>query len=63
MIQIKAVSRIRDIREKVASGQRLSFEDGIDLAESDDLFTIGELANMVREKKNGNVTYSTSMNT
>src|SRR6516165_8483522 len=57
MIQIKAVSRIRDIREKVASGQRLSFEDGIDLAESDDLFTIGELANMVREKKNGNVTY------
>ena len=55
MIQIKAVSRIRDIREKVASGQRLSFEDGIDLAESDDLFTIGELANMVREKKNGNV--------
>jgi aminodeoxyfutalosine synthase len=45
------------IRAKVEAGQRLSFEDGIYLSDHADLFTVGELANIVRERKNGNFTY------
>jgi aminodeoxyfutalosine synthase len=49
--------RLAVIREKVESGQRLSFDDGLHLAEEADLFTLGELANLVRERKNGNFAY------
>jgi len=35
----------------------LSFEDGLFLDEEVDLFTLGELANLVRERKNGNFAY------
>jgi aminodeoxyfutalosine synthase len=49
--------RLRGIREKVEAGQRLSFEDGLALHEEADLFTLGELANLVRERKNGNLAY------
>jgi aminodeoxyfutalosine synthase len=45
------------IRDKVHAGERLSFEDGVLLYESDDLFTLAELANLVRERKNGNYAY------
>jgi aminodeoxyfutalosine synthase len=45
------------IRDKVEAGQRLSFEDGVFLYESGDLFTLAELANLVREHKNGNFAY------
>lgn len=48
---------IRDIRAKVEAGKRLSFDDGLFLEEHVDLFTLGELANLVRERKNGNVAY------
>jgi aminodeoxyfutalosine synthase len=48
---------IQQIRDKVQSGQRLSFEDGLYLEEHVDLCTLGELANLVRERKNGNFTY------
>ena len=50
-------ARLRAIRDKVEAGQRLSFEDGLFLEESNDLFTLGELANLVRERKNGNFAY------
>jgi aminodeoxyfutalosine synthase len=49
--------RMREIREKVEAGQRLSLDDGVYLYESNDLFAIGELANLVRERHNGNFTY------
>jgi aminodeoxyfutalosine synthase len=49
--------RLSAIREKVEAGQRLSFDDGVFLYESDDLFTLAELANLVRERKNGNYAY------
>ena len=49
--------RLAAIREKVHAGQRLSFDDGLFLDQHADLFTLGELANLVRERKNGNVTY------
>ena len=39
------------------SRARLTFEDGLFLEEHADLFTLGELANLVRERKNGNLAY------
>jgi aminodeoxyfutalosine synthase len=45
------------IREKVQAGERLTFEDGMVLENQADLFTLGELANLVRERKNGNFAY------
>jgi aminodeoxyfutalosine synthase len=50
-------SRLKEIREKVEAGQRLSFDDGMVLEQQADLFTLGELANIVRERKNGNLAY------
>src|SRR3954470_8983933 len=50
-------SRLQAIREKVEAGQRLSFEDGVALDESHDLFALGEMANLVRERYNGNFGY------
>ena len=52
-----ANAQLSAIRGKVQAGRRLSFDDGIFLAEQADLFTLGELANLVRERKNGNFTY------
>ncbi len=45
------------IREKVEAGRRLSFEDGLALEESHDLFALGTMANLVRERYNGNFGY------
>jgi aminodeoxyfutalosine synthase len=49
--------KLAAIRDKVEAGTRLSFDDGVYLDKHADLFTLGELANLVRERKNGNVTY------
>jgi aminodeoxyfutalosine synthase len=49
--------RLAVIRDKVEAGERLSFDDGVFLYDEADLFTLGELANLVRERKNGNFTY------
>jgi len=46
-----------DILEKVQDGERLSVADGIRLFESPNLLAIGYLANIVRERKNGNNAY------
>ena len=56
-IMLQTRDRLQAIREKVEAGQRLSFDDGMVLSEEADLFTLGELANLVRERKNGNFTY------
>ena len=50
-------TRFKAIREKVEAGQRISFEDGVALEESNDLFALGEMANLVRERYNGNFGY------
>jgi len=42
---------------KVLAGERLSREDGIALFESRDLNLVGAMANIVRERKNGNIAY------
>src|SRR5262245_44219199 len=49
--------RLVAIREKVHAGERLTFEDGVYLDRHADLHSVGELANVVRERKNGSVTY------
>jgi aminodeoxyfutalosine synthase len=51
------VAEMDRIREKVHAGTRLTFEDGMYLDRHADLFTLGELANLVRERKNGNRTF------
>jgi aminodeoxyfutalosine synthase len=45
------------IRARVDAGQRLSFEDGLYLEEHADLLELGDLANRVRERLNGNRAY------
>src|SRR3954447_6636169 len=41
------------IREKVEAGERLDFEDGVLLYESDDLLALGELADLARRVRGG----------
>jgi aminodeoxyfutalosine synthase len=50
-------ARLKPILKKVQAGERLSFEDGVLLYRSPDLLTVGYLANLVRERLHGNVTY------
>ncbi|MGQ0637452.1 MAG: aminofutalosine synthase MqnE [Planctomycetaceae bacterium] len=49
--------RLRDIAAQVEAGERVSFDDGVYLAERADVLTLGRLANLVRERKNGNYAY------
>src|SRR6201988_2014413 len=41
------------IREKIEAGERLDFEDGVTLMESDDLLALGELADLARRVRGG----------
>lgn len=50
-------SDLADIHEKVIAGRRLTREDGLRLFESQDLLTIGFLANLVRQRLHGQHTY------
>jgi aminodeoxyfutalosine synthase len=49
--------RLKPIADKVLAGERLSMEDGIALYRSPDLLAVGWLANHVRERRHGNITY------
>src|ERR1043165_4922183 len=42
------------IREKVEGNERLDFEDGLTLMETDDLLALGELADLARRRRGGN---------
>jgi aminodeoxyfutalosine synthase len=48
---------LQEIADKVERGERLSFEEGVTLFESDDLVAVGALANLMRERMNGDFTY------
>jgi len=50
-------SELKDIFAKVEAGQRIDEVDCLRLFQSHDLATIGMLANLVRERKNGNRAY------
>lgn len=49
--------RLEPVLDKVRSGARLSFEDGVLLYETPDILALGYMANLVRERLHGNVTY------
>ena len=46
-----------DIYRKVDSGERLSPEDGLRLYQTPNLSAVGAMANIVRERQNGDTTY------
>ena len=50
-------NQLDTIREKVEAGKRLSFEDGLALEASNDLFALGSMADLVRERYNANFAY------
>src|ERR1051326_984905 len=53
----KSPAHLQAIAEKVFSGKRISFDEGVTLYKEGELGFLGVLANFVREKKNGNYTY------
>ena len=50
-------STLHPIYEKVEAAERLSFEDGVKLYETPDINGVGYLANIVRERQNGDFAY------
>ena len=48
---------LRSIAEKVKNGKRITYTEGVLLFEKADLPFLGALANLVRERKNGDKTY------
>jgi len=48
---------LAEIYDKVAASERLTLEDGLKLYRSDDILAIGALANLVRERLNGDRAY------
>src|SRR4029453_461533 len=50
-------SRIQKIASQIDAGERVSYDAGVYLAEKGGVRPLGELANQVRERKNGNYAY------
>lgn len=50
-------SRLDGIEDKVRAGERLSFDDGMQLLLSKDLLRVGQLANLERERRHGDRTF------
>lgn len=50
-------AELRPIADKVFTGTRLSFDDGVALYRSSDILAVGWLANWVRESMHGDTTY------
>ena len=55
MIDALIPRELRPIRAKVRAGERISDADGLTLYNSRDLNALGAIADLVRERKNGNV--------
>ena len=53
MAVLDSTDTLGPIREKVEAGERLDFEDGLALIESDDLLALGELADRARRQRGG----------
>jgi aminodeoxyfutalosine synthase len=50
---VQAPSTLDLVREKVEADERLDFEDGLGLLETDDLLALGELADLARRRRGG----------
>ena len=57
MTTLTSASPIEVISDKIHAGARISFEEGLYLHDHVDLLTLGRLANIIRERKNGNNAY------
>ncbi|MDE3191341.1 MAG: aminofutalosine synthase MqnE, partial [Acidobacteriota bacterium] len=53
MAVLDTLETFAPIREKIEGGERLDFEDGVTLMESDDLLALGELADLARRTRGG----------
>jgi len=53
MAVLDTLDTLAPIREKVEAGERLDFEDGLTLMETDDLLALGELADLARRRRGG----------
>jgi aminodeoxyfutalosine synthase len=49
--------RLTPILDKVETGQRLPYEDGVTLYRTSDILSVGYMANLVRERLHGSTTY------
>src|SRR5881628_1466596 len=50
-------SRLKPILDKIEAGVRLTYDDGIAMYRSSDILALGYMANLVRERLHGSVTY------
>ena len=57
MREMSAQYGLDDICEKVLSGERLNMEEGLTLFTTPHVHVVGALANWVREKRHGDITY------
>lgn len=57
MPSLFALSELKDLVDKIENSQRLDLDDGVRLLKSQEILTLGYMANLVREQKNGNKTY------
>ena len=53
MAVVDRISTLDPIRRKVEANERLDFEDGLALLETDDLLGLGELADLARRRRGG----------
>ena len=53
MALLERTDTLAGIRQKVEAGERLDFDDGVALMESDDLLGLGELADLARRQRGG----------
>jgi aminodeoxyfutalosine synthase len=53
MAVAEKIASLESIRDKVEANERLDFEDGLALLESDDLLALGELADLARRVRGG----------
>src|SRR5436305_12691075 len=53
MAVLDTIDTLAPIRGKIEAGERLDFEDGVALMESDDLLALGELADLARRLRGG----------
>src|ERR1700759_3631744 len=53
MAVLDTLDTLAPIREKVLAGERLGFDDGVALMETDDLLALGDLADLARRQRGG----------
>jgi aminodeoxyfutalosine synthase len=53
MALLERTDTLASIRDKVEAGERLDFDDGVMLMESDDILALGDLADLARRVRGG----------